>query len=148
MLHLPRRNLAFSEYCELRVTYCMKTFAWRPFFTIIILWQCEHGEGPDTHRESKTNIQTCDPPHFLCRRDPVCLAMFGKFFHTADTHTECEFGHQTLVTKFTFFSLLALKQLGLATASNSIKYPFSYFWLLAFWSTLWDFWSKQATRNS
>ena len=91
-------------------------------------WQCNHMEGPHTHRERQTNIQTPVSSHSLWRREPVSLGQSGKFQDTAGSHPECEPGHQRLMEKFTFFSKLALKWHGLATAWKPIQLLFLYFW--------------------
>ena len=87
------RNIAFPAFCFLRVTHCLKMFAWKSFFSNNFPWLCYHREGPHTHKEKQTNIQTSVPSSFLCRRDPMILVLSGKFLDTAGTHTECEPGY-------------------------------------------------------
>ena len=122
---LPWRNIAFPAFCVLRVTHCLKTLARKSFFSSNFIWQCDCREGPRSHRERQTNIQTSLPSRFLCRGDPKSLGLPGKFLDTAGTHPDCEPGYRTLGAKFTFYSQLALEWCGLTTAWKSSQLLFS-----------------------
>ena len=123
---LPWKNIAFPAFCVLRVTHCLKTLAWKSFFSSNFIWRCDRREGPQSHRERQTNIQTSLPSHFLCSGDPESLGLSGKFLDTAGTHPECEPGHQTLVAKFALYSQLALQRCGPTTAWKFSQLLFSY----------------------
>ena len=88
------RNIAFPAFCVLRVIHCLKTLAWKSFFSSNFIWRCDCREGLQSHRERQTSIQTSLPSHFLCSRDLENIGLSGKFLDTVGTHPECEPGYQ------------------------------------------------------
>ena len=64
MHFLPRRKIAFPSFSVLRVTYYLNALAWRSFFSHNFQSECDHGEGPHTHRERQANIQMSVPSIF------------------------------------------------------------------------------------
>ena len=107
MPYFSRSSIPFPEFCVLTVTHCFKTLAQSLFFSSNSPWLCDHREGPHTHRESETNIETSGASRFLSRSDPVSLDVFRKILCTEGTHPDSEVGYHTLVSKFRFFSQLA-----------------------------------------
>ena len=84
------------------------------------------GKAP-TQRDSKITIQTSNPSHFICSRNPVCLGHFRKYLVSGGIYTECEFGYQALVANSYFHSVVPKK----VQPSNSLKlHPIAAFLLL------------------
>ena len=60
MPFLPWRKIAFPSFSVLRVTHYLNALAWRSFFSHNFQSECDHGEGPHTHRESLSqNSNVC-----------------------------------------------------------------------------------------
>ena len=66
-----------SILCAERNTL-LEGLAWSSFFSPNFPWGWDCREGPHTHRERQTNIQTSVPSHFFCRRDLASLGQPGN----------------------------------------------------------------------
>lgn len=131
MPFLHWRNITFPMYCVLRVTHCLKTFAWSSFFSRNFPWDCDSREAPTITRQASKHPNACSITFSLLERSSEPRSIW-KSLDPVGSHPECEPEYRT---KFTFFSQLALKWFGIATAWISIQYLFSYSWQWQIWST-------------